>query len=82
MWEGDLSQTPIKELFALGMGRGDRCHPHEFVQSHIGKRRLPHMPYKLEPKTCVYHYYSDQRSETNLPPTMNIILIFIYNFEL
>ena len=31
--------------------------PHGFVQSHIGERRLPHVPYKLELKTHVYHYY-------------------------
>ena len=30
---------------------------HGFVQSHIGERRLPHVSYKLEPKTHVYHYY-------------------------
>ena len=46
LWEGDLSQTPTKELFALGMGQEDRCHPHEFAQSHIGERHLPLMPYK------------------------------------
>ena len=30
------------------MGRGGRCHPHEFAQSHIGERRLPPAAYKHE----------------------------------
>ena len=29
--------------------------PHGFAQSHIGERRLPHVPYELESKTHVYH---------------------------
>ena len=30
------------------MGRGGRCHPHEFAQSHIGERCLPPAVYKHE----------------------------------
>ena len=49
MWEGFSSCSPISRYCSLWL------MPHRFVQSHIGERHLPHMPYKLEPKTHVYH---------------------------
>ena len=51
VWEGFSSRPPITRYFPLWL------MPHGFVQSHIRKRRLPHVPYKLEPKIHVYHYY-------------------------
>ena len=47
MWEGFSSRSPISRYCSLWL------MPHGFVQSHIGERHLPHMPYKLEPKTRV-----------------------------
>ena len=44
VWEGFLSRPPINRYYPLWL------MPHGFVQSHIGKRRLPHMPYNLSPR--------------------------------
>ena len=52
MWRDE--PLPQKVLSALGMGRGGRCHPHEFAQSHIGERRLPPAAYKHELTGGVY----------------------------
>ena len=42
-----MSRPPISRYCLLWL------MPHGFVQSHIGERRLPHVPYKLELKTHV-----------------------------
>ena len=47
MWEGFSSWPPISRYCPLWL------MPHGFVQSHVGERRLPYVPYKLEPKTRV-----------------------------
>ena len=52
LWEGFSSQPPISRYCPLWL------MPPRFVQSHISERRLPHVPYKLKPKTHVYHYYT------------------------
>ena len=44
MWEGFSSRPPISKYCSLWL------MPHGFVQSHIGERRLSHVPYNLELK--------------------------------
>ena len=44
VWEGFSSRPPISKYYPLWL------MPHGFVQSHIGKRRLPHVPYNLSPR--------------------------------
>ena len=47
LWE-DFRLGPQSGIVRFEMGK-DRptSHPHEFAQSHIGKKRLPLMPYKF-----------------------------------
>ena len=52
LWEGFSSWLPISRYCLLWL------MPHGFGQSHIRERRLPHVPYKFEFKTHVYHYYT------------------------
>ena len=48
---GRFVSDPNKGIVRFGNGtKRSMLHSHEFVQSHIGERRLPHMPYKPEPK--------------------------------
>ena len=51
---GRNESFPNQVLFALGMGRGGRCHPHKFAQSHIGEKCLPPVAYKHELTSGVY----------------------------
>ena len=62
MWEGFSSRPPISRYCPLWL------MPHGFVQSHIGERRLAHVPYKLELKTHVYHYYTMWKGFSSQPP--------------